>query len=173
MEQWKQVFDGVYEVSNTGRVRRLKAGKGTTVGREVKVSLHQSNRGGVYGRVSLWNKNRKVDAYVHRLVAEAFLGPCPRGQEVNHKNGNSTDNRIENLEYLTHTQNNQHYHLLNRGLITGENHWNARLKEVDVKAIKVLTGAGFPQQYVADLFDVGQSAVEKIVLGLRWTDVEV
>jgi ribosomal protein S25 len=45
---------------------------------------------------------------IHQLVTAAFLGPCPEGKQVNHKNGNKRDNRVENLEYLTPDENKAH-----------------------------------------------------------------
>jgi hypothetical protein len=47
----------------------------------------------------------KKHFYIHRLVAAAFLGPCPEGKEVDHKNNIRSDNRLENLQYLTHSEN--------------------------------------------------------------------
>lgn len=54
-------------------------------------------------------KNGKQKSfYVHRLVAETFIGPIPKGEVVNHLNENKLDNRLENLEICTVTQNNNH-----------------------------------------------------------------
>ncbi len=178
MEIWAGVFgfEDLYEVSDHGRVKSLDRNIITSHGvkkhyRGKLLSPHSGGGNRQYCRVSLWRANKLETEYVHRLVARAFIGPCPEGHEVNHKNSNTTDNRIENLEYLTSSQNKQHYHLLHRGIISGENNWNAKLKEVDVAAIRLLTKNGFPQKYVAGIFGVGQPAVEKIVLGLRWKEV--
>jgi hypothetical protein len=46
---------------------------------------------------------------VHRVVAKAFLGPIPKGKEVNHKNLDKHDNRVENLEYMTRSENQLHW----------------------------------------------------------------
>jgi hypothetical protein len=46
--------------------------------------------------------------FVHRIVAAAFIGPCPDGLEINHKNGIKLDNRAENLEYTTRSANMKH-----------------------------------------------------------------
>lgn len=45
---------------------------------------------------------------IHVLVTVAFLGDCPNGKEVNHKNGDKSDNRLTNLEYVTHSENMKH-----------------------------------------------------------------
>lgn len=46
--------------------------------------------------------------FAHRIVAEVFLGRCPRGHQINHKDGNPKNNRISNLEYVTRQQNMRH-----------------------------------------------------------------
>ena len=59
-----------------------------------------------YGQVFMDRKRY----YVHCLVAEKFLGPRPMGMDVNHKDGNKLNNRIENLEYATRSRNRLHYY---------------------------------------------------------------
>lgn len=87
IEQWRNVprYEGRYQVSSFGAVRRVG-------GKMLKPSYYRG-----YARVSLGNKQRTV----HRIVAEAFIGPLLPGIKVNHKDGNKGNNRIENLEYMT------------------------------------------------------------------------
>lgn len=104
-EEWREIpgVDG-YQVSNLGRVRsitRVKTveGAGKSLVYPGRI-LSQALRDG-YPRVNLHGK-----AYtVHRLVAAAFLGPCPEGMEVRHLDGNKVNNRAENLAYGTHREN--------------------------------------------------------------------
>ena len=92
-----------YSVSSKGRVlSRGKVSKKLTHGSKVagfatvgKLLPLQDGVNG-YPKVSL---GRYKQVLVHRLVARAFLGPCPEGHQVKHKNGIKTDNRLENLEY--------------------------------------------------------------------------
>jgi hypothetical protein len=105
-ENWKPVvgFEGHYEVSDHGRVRRACAGKGTRIGRVLKTPPDTDG----YPRVRLSRNGIQLDINVHILVAAAFIGPCPEGKEVNHKNLNRANNRAGNLEYSTHQENIQH-----------------------------------------------------------------
>src|SRR5688572_4688564 len=96
MEDWRDVvgWEGIYQVSDQGRVRRIKQGPGTKTG-----VLKASVSGNGYPMVSLCYDGRINKRTVHSLVAQAFFGPPPVGQEVNHKNTNRDDARLENLEY--------------------------------------------------------------------------
>ena len=58
-------------------------------------------------RRNLWRDNRYTTRTVHSLVAEAFIGPCPEGMEVRHRNGDQTNSRLSNLTYGTHADNMQ------------------------------------------------------------------
>lgn len=94
-EVWLPVvgYEQLYEVSNQGAVRRI--------GRPALLGGLQ--RG--YWHVELWRKNRRKRVPVHRLALEAFVGPCPEGMEGCHNDGDSTNNRIENLRWDTSASN--------------------------------------------------------------------
>ena len=100
MEEWKPVlgFATGYEVSNQGRIRFK--------GREVK--CHIGDRGYVKATLRGNPESRRRSVRVHRLVAEAFVGRCPDGQQVNHIDGKKTNNCASNLEYVTPSQNMHH-----------------------------------------------------------------
>jgi len=112
-ERWKPCFEGYYEVSDIGRVRRIKPGSGTRKGRILNPPISKSG----YRDAQVTIRRKTLRSFVHRLVAKAFLGPCPPGKQVNHKDGVKTNNRVENLEYVTHKENALHAYRL--GLMTG------------------------------------------------------
>ena len=100
-EEWRDVlgFEELYQVSDLGKVRTIKKG-------EAEMS-QQENRNG-YLTVHLRNKGVERRAMVHRLVAEAFIPNPDELRDVNHKNGNKADNRVENLEWVSHSDNMTH-----------------------------------------------------------------
>ena len=87
-----------YEVSDQGRVRNAHTG------RILKPKMIYSG----YLVVCLNYKGESKMKFVHRLVALAFVPGWREGLEVNHKNGVKTDNRPENLEWVTHSENHRH-----------------------------------------------------------------
>lgn len=101
-EIWKDVpgYEGLYQVSNQGRVK--SAGNGKNVRPRI---LKQTN--GKYRSVCLYKPGLHKKSYlVHRLVYSAFYGTIPKHLEVNHINEDKYDNRLVNLNLMTRRQNN-------------------------------------------------------------------
>jgi hypothetical protein len=96
-EIWLDVvgFEGFYKVSNFGNIFSVR--------NNIKIR-HKIEKNG-YARVGFNVNGKSTTALVHRIVCEAFIGKCPLKYDVNHKNSNRCDNRIENLEYLPRSEN--------------------------------------------------------------------
>ena len=130
-EVWRPVpgWETLYEVSDLGRVRSLdrvvrqrsRSGNWIDQPYYAKV-LKQSATGGRvkgsrYSCVALAKDNKTKTAYVHHMVAEAFIGPRPDGAEVNHKDCDKTNNAVDNLEYVSRDENIAH------ALANGKGRW--------------------------------------------------
>lgn len=101
MELWKNIEEATnYEVSNYGNIRNTKSGQ----------ILNPGVSGNGYKQVSLKMKksNKFEKRYVHRLVATYWLENPENKREVNHINLDRTDNRVENLEWITSSENQKH-----------------------------------------------------------------
>lgn len=103
-EQWREFANGNYEVSSHGRIRRKTPGRNTHPGRIMTPTLLTIG----YHQVGPTIDGKNIRMYVHRIVAEAFLGECHDHHEVNHIDGDKTNNRVDNLEYVTHCDNMRH-----------------------------------------------------------------
>lgn len=107
MEEWKDIegFDGQYQVSSYGRVKSLP----WYYHHREDIILKPINQNSGYLQVALYSKQKPNKKYlIHRLVAEAFLEHDSRKNHVNHKDGNKHNNNVENLEWVTQSENNLH-----------------------------------------------------------------
>ena len=98
-EVWKDIagHEGAYQVSNFGNVKSSKG---------IIRKLQKNNCGYLY-TILIVNKTQKI-SLVHRLVAKAFIPNPYKKPHINHKNGDKTDNRVINLEWVTPKENMDH-----------------------------------------------------------------
>jgi len=162
-EIWKDIpnYEGVYQVSNIGRVKSLKSG-------EEKLLKPQKHRDG-YMQVGLYKEGVGKLFKVHRLVMLAFVSESDL--QVNHINGIKTDNHLENLEYCTGSQNIKH--AFNTGLhvpIKGEKHGRSKLTRACVERIKY-GHQGMTQKEIAKIYGITQTQVSRIRLGRLWNHI--
>lgn len=119
-----------------------------------------------YCLVTLCDKGRQADALMHRLVLEAFVGPCPPGMECRHRNGVSWDNRLSNLRWGTKRQN-ECDRVRHGTVLKGERHGRAKLTESEVIQIRKLKGKE-QRRTVARRFRVSESTIGFIWDGVTW-----
>lgn len=127
IEIWLPVkgYEGLYEVSDLGRVKSLEKTKGKnkmTCPEKIK-----NPRDNTYGYLflTLSKNSDKKNIYVHRLVADAFIGDIT-GKEINHKDGDKHNNTPSNLEIVTRLQNEQHAWATGLKNMTGKNHFASK-----------------------------------------------
>lgn len=153
-ELWKPISNYEnYEVSNYGRVINVKNGK-------QKVLKSQLIKSG-YEIVGLSVNSKSISKTVHRLVADAFIINKDNKPQVNHINGIKTDNRVENLEWNTISENTKHaFNVL--GIVT--NGIKSRKIPIDkVNDIKKLYSLGHTQKEIAKMYEVHQSTISYLI----------
>lgn len=170
-ERWLPIsgYENLYQVSDQGRVRSLtrsvdRRGCGTCqyVGRSLQPSFVKG-----YPRVVLKDKGRNRGREVHKLVVEAFVGPCPVGQEVRHLDGIRSNAKLANLVYGTRIENqaDRRRHGTDNA---GERQGAHKLTTASVLAIRALRGC-VPQAALAERFGVSHTAISDVQTRRRWS----
>lgn len=99
MERWNNIPEfNNYEISDYGRVRNKRSGR----------ILKTSDSRGGYEKVNLYSNGSQRSRKIHRLVATEFVDGKEDGKIVNHIDGNKKNNRFDNLEWVTSSENNAH-----------------------------------------------------------------
>lgn len=148
-EEWRDILghEGHHQVSSAGRVRSFVLGK--------EGFLTQRKTKGGYVYVTMHG----VRSYVHRLVALAFLMNGEGKRTVNHKNGDKSDNDLNNLEWATHAENNLHAY---RTGLRNSFHRRKRVKGVHLITQEVLL---FASVRSVDAMGFDHSTVSQCALG--------
>lgn len=129
-----------------------------------------------YPRVAMYNKGR-CKQYVHILVLETFVCEKPNGKEANHKNLIKTDNRVENLEWVTPKENINHA-IINgafpKDMNQGEKSGRTKLKNNEVWLIKkILNSKVVSREYIAKMFKTSKvNVIDEIGKGRNWKCVK-
>lgn len=146
-EIWKDVigWEGLYQVSSLGRYKSLdktvnnprwnKEDRRIQRGRILipeEDNFRGKNKGYLIATLTL--KRKRTRKNLHRLVALAFIPNPLNLRDVNHKNGIKTDNKVENLEWLSHSDNMKHsIHVLGAKRISGKEHYTYKRKQERLK----------------------------------------
>lgn len=171
-EEWRPIagYEGFYEVSDLGRVRSMPRIVVSSSGRHNRMGGFVLNAwvgGPGYPMVGL----RQRSHLVHRLVLEAFIGPCPPGQMCRHLNGNRQDARLVNLCWGTQLEN-EGDKLVHGTRTQGEKHGGAKLTDEAVREIRRLRAEGMLMKDIAAKFGVAHSIVSRVVSRKIWSHVD-
>lgn len=176
-EEWRDIegYEGIYQISNLGRVRSLsrivarnRGGPKKQAGQILSITV----RKGPYLGVTLSKNGRKKNFTIHRLLARHFIANPAGLAEVNHIDGNKFNNCLSNLEWVTHGGNSKHaYDLgLNKGP-WGEKNFSSKLTALSVQAIRTLIACGVEQKFLASHYGVHNSTISAIHLRKKWRNL--
>lgn len=161
-EEWRPTQHSTYDVSSLGRIRsHARRGWRTNshpqIAGEPRIRKTNRDRNGYWG-VTLGRGGKRC--LIHRLVAAAFIGPCPVGQEVRHKDDNPANNRANNLEYGTSAQNSLDMMRRKRRAY--------KLTPEDIPVIRQGLSNGLSHRVIAETFSVSASAIRNVAIGRTW-----
>ena len=158
-ETWRDIkgYEGLYQVSNYGRVKSLIKG----------IILKPKVCKTGYLCVGLWKDGKQKWMLIHRLVTQTFIPNPVNKPQVNHIDGVKSNNVVYNLEWVTSSENNQH--AVNTGLskLVGEDNHQSKLTNDDVTKIKKLKGV-YSQRELARMFGVSKGAIHFIHHDVNW-----
>jgi hypothetical protein len=186
-EEWRSVdgYEGIYEVSDLGRLRRAYRGP-KTQGRHRLIRAYPNRNGYFFFRLS--RKGTVTRRAAHSMVMLAFVGPRPDGLQVNHVDGDKGNNRLRNLEYVTRQENMRHavrLGLIERGLqssairrpeciLRGESLPFSKLTDAQVREIKYRHAyEGVSQMELGRQYGVAANTINAIVNGRTWAHVRI
>lgn len=150
---------------------------GDLVNLKTNKKLKSFDNGVGYLRVGIYiGNNKHKPVYIHRLLAQSFI-PNPNNKiEVNHIDGNTKNNDLSNLEWVTKSENALHAYKLglsNPSPNIGEKNGNAILNEEKVIKIRTMFRNGIKQYQIVKEFGVGKGLISNIVRNKTWKHIKI
>jgi predicted RNA binding protein YcfA (HicA-like mRNA interferase family) len=166
-EEWKPIvgYEGLYEVSNFGRIKTLYNRY-----KDVIYLKYNTSPNGYYCVNLVKNKISKT-IRIHRLVAEHFINNPQNKPMVNHKDGDKKNNFVDNLEWVTASENIKHSFKNGLSNKKGSHHHLSKLDEGDVLVIRILAEATVERKKIAEAFRVSRQCVDSIINGKTWRHI--
>lgn len=151
-EIWRKYRNTRYEISNTGKVRRGQY--------ELKPQTTGQLRNYLQVRLFDGTKAKGRLEYVHRMVAETFIGKIPEGMTINHIDENPSNNNVDNLEIVSASENTRKH------IIKHSNGSRIKLSIDDVKLIR--KNKDIPARVYADVYNCNIHTIYRARNGYRW-----
>lgn len=158
-----------YFATKDGKIWSAPKGRNYIKGRFLKPGLDTFG----YYVVNLYKNGKHCTYTIHRLILETYIGPCPKDMEACHNNGNKIDNKLKNLRWDTHSNNqkdavNHKTHVDN----SGENHGLSKLTDKNIKAIRKSYKSNELNQYqLANKFNISQPNVSCVINRKIWNHI--
>lgn len=160
-EIWKDIkgYEGLYQISNFGRIKSILSNK-----------FLKAGKANGYRNVVLYKNKLKKTFNIHRLICINFISNPYNKPCVNHINGIKSDNRLENLEWVTHSENKIHAFKIGLESKKGEKHHFSKLNEKQAIKIKY-EHKDLSQKEIAKIYKIDSSSVSNIRRGVTWTEI--
>lgn len=169
-EVWKSVlgFEGLYSVSDSGKVKSHTKMRGAFEIQE-RIMKPAIKRNGYY-QIVLSKDHFKKYPNIHRLVAIHFIPNPLNLPEVNHKDGDKSNNNVENLEWTTSSNNQKHAYKLGLQRQDGENHATLKLNWIKVREIREMHKQGISHSFLGETFGVHPGHIKNIIANIYWKE---
>lgn len=175
-EEWRDIpeWEEIYQISNRGRCKRIANGfDGRHLPERILKPIMTGWNRQYIAYCLRWGRTT-TRIYAHRAVLIAFTGSPPdENYQVNHKNGDKQHNWIDNLEWVTPQENQEHRYTTLGQSQNGEQNLNNVLTNKEVKQIRNLYALGnYSQATLAKMFAVSRVNISLIVRRKRWSHVD-
>jgi len=169
MEIWKDIigYEGLYKISNYGNIKSMPkswvCGRSSVRFKEETILMVCKTT--MYHNVNLHKEKSAKFHNIHRLLAEHFIPNPENKREVNHINGDKHDNRLDNLEWVTSSENRKHaYDIGLKTTFVGGKHWNSKpIMAIDANCMRTLS---FPCiSSASQKLKIGESRIRHIIKG--------